>query len=141
MDTYPTGMTKIVFDEVMKGKEQMFPDALLVERLSQEKKIHLIEFDDLLTKKMMAHFNMGKGEASTIAAAIKKKSIIATDNLQGRKAAKINNLSLVGSPEIIIKLFQKNKIDKIKAKEALQILKEEGWFNLYLLEKAEEDLQ
>ncbi|MBI2151396.1 hypothetical protein HYU21_01570 [Candidatus Woesearchaeota archaeon] len=85
---------------------------------------------------------MGKGEASIIAVSIgQNDSLVATDNKQGRKAAQINNIHLIGSIEIIISLYQQKKISLEKAKLSLQILKQEGWFNPYLIEKAMEDLK
>lgn len=141
-ETHKIFVTKAVYDEVIAGKEKMFPDALLVERLKDEKKISLIEPESSITSKLKADFNMGDGEASTVAIAINDKAaIVATDNLQGRKAAKINGISLVGSPEIIVSLFKKKKITGAKAKEGLKILKEEGWFDPNLIDKALEDVK
>ena len=93
-------------------------------------------------EKIKNDFNMGKGEASIIAAALENKGkVIITDNKQGRKAATIHNLPLAGSIEIIIDLYKKKKINSQKALEALQIIQEVGWFHPYLIEKAQEDIQ
>jgi len=135
-------MTKDVFEEVIAGKKRMFQDALLIDRLHKEKKVTLVKADSQVTKKLMKDFNMGGGEASTIARGLtEKNTIIITDNRQGRKAASINDLPLAGSIELIVSLFKKNKITKDKALNALKILKEEGWFNTYLIEKAMEDVK
>lgn len=134
-------MTESVYEEVIAGKEKMFQDALLVERLKENKKLKIIKEDQTITQKFMQDFNMGKGEASIVAIAIKEKeSIIFTDNRQGRKAAIINNLPLAGSIEMVIHLYQKKKISREKAVTTLRILKEEGWFEPYLIEKAMEDI-
>lgn len=85
---------------------------------------------------------MGAGEASVIAAALSEKEIIiATDNMQGRKVAKIFVLPLVGSIEIVVQLYMKKHISKEKAYEALHTLKGEGWFHDFLIEKAMEDIK
>ncbi len=134
--------TDSVYREVIKGKEKMFEDALILERVLGENKIKLIDCELALLKKLSNDFNMGEGEASIIAAGIKDKNlIVATDNIQGRKVAKINNLNVIGSIEIIVSLNKKNKINKEKAINALKLLKENGWFNAYLIENAEEDLK
>lgn len=140
-ENYKLIVTHEVYEEVMKGKKEMFKDALLVEKLAIEKKINLVKTNSALMNKLAKDFNMGFGEASTIAVAIKQKHIVATDNRQGRKAVEINSMHLVGSLEIIVSLFRKNKIDKEKAISAIIILKEEGWFSGYLIEKALEDLK
>ena len=134
-------MTESVYEEVIAGKEMMFPDALIVERLKENQKLRIIKEDPLLTKKCMLDFNMGLGEASTVAIVIKEKgSIVLTDNRQGRKAATINNLPLAGSIEMVVHLYQKKKISQEKAALALNILKEKGWFEPHLIEKAREEI-
>ncbi len=134
-------ITEEVKEEVLKGKPKMFLDALLLERLLKERIIEAVKTDKTLTKKLMKDFNMGEGEASIITRGIKEGSIIATDNRQGRKVAQINNLPIIGSIEIIVNLYQKNKIDQDKATEALKILQRVGWFEQYLIEKAKEDIK
>jgi predicted nucleic acid-binding protein len=85
---------------------------------------------------------MGAGEASIVAAGIEKKElVVTTDNRQGRKATIVNGLSLVGSIEIIVSLYKRKKITYEKAGSAFKTLKEDGWFDSYLIEKALEDLK
>lgn len=135
-------VTTEVYNEVLEGKKKVFPDALLLERLVNEKKIRLLKADTKITNKLMQDFHMAKGEASTIAFGIKEKDVlVVTDNKQGRKAAQIHGLHLVGSIEIIISLYRKKKIESSKAKEAIKKLQEYGWFHSSLIEKAMEDIE
>lgn len=135
-------LTKEVYEEVMAGKPKMFPDALLVERLTRLQKIKLVSVESKLTKKLEHDFNMGSGEASIIAGGIRTShQIIATDNKQGRTAAKINNLKVVGSIELIVALYKSQKISQEKAVAALNTLQKEGWFEPLLIEIAKEDLK
>ncbi len=138
---YKIAVTAEVEKEVLKGKKDKLTDALLVERLVKESKLKVIDIDKKLSQKVADDFNMGKGEASTIAAAISGKCIAATDNRQGRKAAVVNNIPLVGSPEIVVSLCREKMITKEKASVALKVLKEEGWFDQYIIEKAMEDVK
>lgn len=134
--------TKQVYDEVLEGKKKLLPDALLLERLKNENKVKVISSNLALTQKIMHDYAMGIGEASVISIAIKEKEIIvATDNMQGRKVANLMNIPLVGSIEIVVSLHKKKLITDEKAISALKILKEEGWFHSYLVEKAEEDIK
>ena len=134
-------ITPQVLEEVLAGKTKMFPDALLSQRLYQEHKIKTIPADEKVTLKLVKDFNMGEGEASSIAAAFKNKTIVGTDNRQGRKAAQVHNLNLIGSLEIVSYLYQNKIISREKAFAAIKILREEGWFNTYLIEKVLEDIQ
>jgi predicted nucleic acid-binding protein len=142
LGNYNIATTSHAYGEVLKGKEKMFADALLVERLNKEKKIKLVMPDTELFNKLAKDFNMGKGEASVIAACVEEKgSIVATDNKQGRKAASVNALPLIGSVEIVVDLFRRKKLDYEKADKALESLGKTGWFDMYLIEKAKEDIQ
>ena len=124
----------------MKGKSEMHQDAFLVEKLCLAGSISILEQPEVLTGRIRQDFNMGEGEAATIAVAIREQAIAATDNRQGRKAAAINHIPLVGSPEIIVGLFKKKKIGREKALAAVKSLKKEGWFDHHLIEKTMEDL-
>lgn len=131
-----------VYDEVLEGKKKLFADALLTERLKEEGKITIVSIDKSIVSRIADNYNMDNGEASIVAFGLKdKETIIITDNMQGRKAASVTNLPLVGSIEIIVSLCKKKSITKEKAYAALEILKEEGWFHSYLIDKAKEDIQ
>lgn len=141
IEVYNLNITPKVLEEVIKGKDKMHLDALIVEKLKNENKLKITEDNKMITQKLAVDFNMGFGEASTISAAKDKKCIVVTDNKQGRKVALINNIDLVGSPDVIVGLFKKKKISKEKAISALNVLKKEGWFENYILEKAREDIK
>lgn len=138
-----TMITGTVYSEVLEGKEKRFLDALLLERLVNEKKIHIDEnFRKELVQKMVQDFGLGIGESESIAAASETKNrIVITDNKQGRKAAKIQGLNLSGSIDVVISLYIAKKITKEKALSALQVLKKEGWFQDYLVEYAINEVQ
>ncbi len=141
-ETHDVCITSEVFDEVEEGKKKMFPDALLLEKLCKEKKVTVISINASaeLIKKLMLDFNMEKGEASTVGTAIKENWVVATDNRQGRKAAEVYGLHLVGSIEIVVSLYKQKKITQDKATSALNVLKKEGWFDANLTERAREDI-
>lgn len=140
-ESYNIKITSPVQEEVLEGKKKMFPDALLLERLVNEKKIKIVEVPLEKMHKMMQDFNMDKGEASVIARGLQEKELVGTDNRQGRKAARVYGLDLIGSIEVIVSLQKKKKISREKALEALSILQKEGWFSSYLIEQAKGDVQ
>ena len=135
-------ITEQVYCEVMEGKEKKLFDALLLSKLVDEKKILKNNPKGKeMAKKLMDDFGLGKGEAESIAVAIENNSPIITDNKQGRKAAKIYGMALLGSIDVITALYKVKKITKEKAVNALKSLKEHGWFNDYLIENALEDIK
>ena len=141
LGAYDASITRSAYEEVAEGKKDMRADALLIERLKKEGKVKFASESKKTTSRLMKDFNMGKGEAATIAAALKEQKGVLTDNNQGRKAAQVNNLALAGSIEIVVDLLGKGKIGIDKAKSALGTLKREGWFDSHLIEKAVEDIE
>ncbi len=140
-DQHSVCVTKSVYDEVLQGKQKKYEDALLLERLRDAQKIKIVTADEAFVCKLMNDFNMEEGEASTIAFGLANKAIVATDNRQGRKAARVNGLQLVGSIELIVHLVQLKRINKAKGKAALETLRKNGWFDNSLIERALEDVQ
>ena len=59
-----------------------------------------------------------------------------TDNKQGRKIAKIYNINLIGSLDIIISMFKAKKIGKEKAIGALNSLRKYCWFEDSIIDYA-----
>ncbi|MBS3095569.1 hypothetical protein J4231_02735 [Candidatus Woesearchaeota archaeon] len=136
-------ITKSVHREVIEGKEKMFFDALLTEKLIKERRI-LVDNSNVerLAQKLRDDFGLGDGEAESIALSSNMKDkIILTDNRQGRKVAKVYNLSLVGSIDVVVALFKADRINEEKANSALRALKRFGWFEDYLIEQAFQEVQ
>ena len=135
-------ITNSVYKEVLEGKEKSFLDALLLERLVNEKKIAVCnEVKEVLTQKLKIDFGLGAGEAESITLALENTNrMILTDNKQGRKTAKIQGLKLLGSIDTVLALFKAKRITKEKAIGALKTLKEMGWFQEYLIETALEEV-
>lgn len=142
MESYPVYVPDPVSSEVLEGKKNLHYDALLFERLLADRKFAIVGSDTQLTARIMKDFAMGKGEASCISTAIIHKDLtVATDNRQGRKAARVYSLKLVGCLSLVTALYRKKKIDKEKAMRTLLILQKSGWYHSSLIEKAKEDLQ
>ena len=118
-------------------------DALLAEKLVKEGKIRVIKAKNTgIIKKLMNDFNLGIGEAGTLTLALDREcDAVCTDNKQGRKAAMLNNLNLIGSIDVVVSLHKLKRIDKSRVIGALKALKEFGWFHEYLIEKALEDIK
>lgn len=140
---YELIMAKTVYEEILKGKDKKFMDALLTEKLVKEKKIIVkTAINAKLVNKLIRDFNLGKGEAETLALVIGEEcDAIVTDNKQGRKSALMHGLNLIGSIDVITALYNLKLIDKNKAKDGLMKLKEFGWFQEYLIDNAMEEIK
>lgn len=142
-DKYNLSVTEGTYKEILEGKDKKFIDALLTERLVKEDKIKISKVkNNNLVKKLIIDFNLGIGEAETLALTLCRQcGVISTDNKQGRKAAIIHNLNLVGSIDIVISLSKLGFIKKDKAFDALKKLKEFGWFQDYLIDNALDEVK
>lgn len=136
-------ITAGAYEEVIEGKEKKYLDALLLERLVAEQKIKIRnKLNRGVVKKLSADFGLGIGEAESIALALEETDLsLVTDNKQGRKTAKVYGLALAGSVETVVAMHKTKKISKEKAINSLRILKNAGWFQNYLIEKAFEEVQ
>lgn len=136
-------ISKSVYAEVVEGRNIKLLEALLLERLVNEKIVTIEDnVNKNLVEKLRNDFNLGDGEAESIELAMEKQDkLIITDNKQGRKAAKVYNLNVSGSLGCVMALFKLNKIDKEKARNTLKKLKESGWFQDYLIETALGEIQ
>ena len=142
-DKHDLFVTEEVYKEILKGRDKKFIDAFLTEKLVKEKKIKIIDITSTsLIKKLMQDFNLGIGEAETLALVIDKQcDTVLTHNKQGRKTAFIYNLNLIGSIDAITALYKLRSIDKDKAVGGLKRLREFGWFQDYLIDSALEDVK
>lgn len=135
-------VTEGVYNEVLEGKDKKILDALLLERLVEEKKITIEnKIKKEVVQKFTKDFGLGLGEAESVALALESDAVVITDNKQGRKAAKVQGLQLTGSIETVIALHKTKSIDKEKAINAIKVLKKAGWFQDYLIEEAMGDVQ
>lgn len=135
-------ITTLAYDEIIKGKEKKFDDALLIEKLFNERAFRKVEIKNKkLFRKFQYDFGLGDGESSTIVFAIENKIAVLTDNKQARKASKIYGLKLIGSPEIVVSLFKAKAVNKDKAFYALEKLRKAGWFQDYIIEMAMEEIK
>ncbi len=132
---------KVYIEVVVKGKEKSRYDALLVEKLVEEKKIIIEEVDPELTKKMWKLFGLWAGEAEVIALALKTKNSIITDDKKCINSAKANSINFITSLDVVITLFNKKHIDKKKAMEALEMLEEYGWYKKDIIKHYKEKIK
>lgn len=61
--------------------------------------------------------------------------MIATDDDAVRVKKEVLGLNIIGTPSIIMSLFNNRKIGKEKASESITKLRQIGWFNNEVLDK------
>ncbi|MFW6196015.1 MAG: hypothetical protein ACOC5D_01640 [Thermoplasmatota archaeon] len=132
----------IVIPETVKkeatAKKEAF-DSKLIQSLINKGNIIIKPVDKSSTiKELMKDFNMHKGEASVLALFNEQKAeLIATDDGQLIKAAKVMSIPFASSITFLIRSKQKGLIEKEIALEKLKKLEKYGWYKARIIEDAE----
>ena len=131
-----TIIPKRVFDEVTKCKEKNFVDIKIIVDLVERNEIKVIEIKNQKNLEKIKEFNIQGGEAEAVDLYWQENAdYLATDDDNVRKKNLLLNIKLIGTPVIILKLYEKKIIDKNKFVESINKLKKIGWFNHMILDK------
>lgn len=125
-----------VYREIIKGKEKGFEDIKIIEELIAKNKIELKEVKNKRLVEKAQDYNIQRGEAEVVALYWEERAdYIATDDDHVRKKAPILNLTIIGTPAIIISLYKKQKITREKYLQSINELKKIGWFTNQIIDK------
>ena len=127
---------ELVYKEILKGEEKSFPDVPITLNLIENKKIMIKSITDENLIKKANEFNIQRGEAEVVALYWQEKAnLIVTDDDNVRKKQVVLNLSIVGTPALILTLYKKKVIDKNKISQCISELRKIGWFSSTVLDK------
>lgn len=136
----------IVITETVKkeatAKKEAF-DSKLIQSLIDKGNLIVKPVDkNSKIKEIMNDFNMHKGEASVLAL-FKEKNVelLATDDGQLIKAAKVMGIPFASSITFLFKSKQKGLIDEEIALEKLKKLEKYGWYKARIIEDAEKRIR
>ncbi len=131
-----------VFEETVKaGKEKGFADAFLIEKNINDKITVIGVKKGELTRKAN-EFNIFGGEAEAVALYWQEKAnLLASDDDNVRSKKDALEINLIGTPAILLALYNKKFIDSAKALRAIQTLRKIGWFSNHILDKINEEVK
>ncbi|MBS7626978.1 hypothetical protein KEJ51_08125 [Candidatus Bathyarchaeota archaeon] len=132
-------ISKKVFKEAVDDVRQLgFDDVIITEKEIKEGRIKVREVGDRdIVRKLMQDFAMREGEAETLVLAIESRAdLVATDDHQCMKAGMTLDLPLTQAIALVVALFEAGKITKEKVLEAIERLKEYGWYADWIIENA-----
>lgn len=132
-----------VFEETVKaGKEKGFADAFLIEKNINGKKITVMGVKKGELIRRANEFNIFGGEAEAVALYWQEKAnILASDDDNVRSKKDALEINLIGTPAILLALYNKKTIDSTKAQQAIQTLRKIGWFSNHVLDKISEEVK
>ncbi len=133
-------MSEMVKDEVSIKETEENP---LIVKLIKDKKMQVLKAKNWkLIKKLMDDFNIEIGEAETIVLALEEKaSIVATDDRNAIRACKILKIDFTTAIAILIRVFEKNLIDKDEALIKLRKLDSVARYRREIVENAQSRIE
>ena len=115
-----------VKEEVMKGQD----DTIIIQDMINKGKITVKSIKNKKFIEKAYEFNIQKAEAEAVALYWETDAnLLATDDYNVRKKREILNLNIIGTPAIILKLFEQKRINRIKFEESIKKMKSIGWFS------------
>jgi predicted nucleic acid-binding protein len=128
-----------VKQEVIKEEH---PETTIIKELISNNKIKVKTINNKDYYKRANELNIFRGEAEVVALAWEMSAdAIATDDDNVRKKREIIKLRIIGTPAILLTLFQKKKIDKEKLQKAIRKMKEIGWFSSTIWDKIQIEVE
>ena len=127
---------KMVYQEIIIGKNKGYGDVKIVLDLIKMNKIKVKDVRDKNLIKKAEEFNIQGGEAEAVALYWQEKGdYISTDDDNVRQKSTLLDIKVIGTPAIILNLYKKNLIEKKKFEESLSTLREIGWFSNTVIDK------
>lgn len=125
-----------VRDEVLVGKERGYADASLVDSLVSTKKLVVKRVRDRRLLQRAKELNIQRGEAEAAALYWQQQATyLASDDDSVRKKRVVLDLQLIGTPAIVLKLYQERVIDKQKLRDSLTELRTIGWLSSAVIDR------
>ncbi len=129
---------EVIIPELVKKEvlNEKYPDHLIITELIIRNKIKVKQIKNKELIKKANNFNIYGGEAEAVALYWQENgNFIATDDDNVRKKKELLKLSLIGTPTIMLQLYQEKKINKEKLTKAIEMMKKIGWFNNTIWDK------
>ncbi|MFO8109759.1 MAG: hypothetical protein R6U17_04455 [Thermoplasmata archaeon] len=126
-----------LIEEEATAKKDSF-DAKVIRTLIKKGRIQVRDVEEIpIVEELMKDFNMDEGESSVVVLFKELDAdLVATDDGQLIKAAKIMEIPFVTSITFLIRAAQKGIIDEEIALEKLRRLAEFGWYKTKIIEDA-----
>ncbi len=130
--------TEVYKEAVEESKHLGYDDASITEKEVVRKRIKVRSIKaEKTVKRFMRDFAMGQGEAETLVLAMEEEAdLLATDDYQCVKACRALEIPFTQAISLIIALFENKRISKVKAIDAIEKLKDYGWYADWIIEDA-----
>ena len=132
----PVFIREAVLDEIMAGSKKGYEDVGVVEALLRTGKLSRIRLRNKVLLKRAWEFNVQRGEAEALACYWEEKAkYLASDDDNLRSKRLLLNVKPIGTPAIMLTLYQAKRIDKDKLHDSLRELRKIGWFSSAVIDR------
>jgi predicted nucleic acid-binding protein len=126
----PVVIPEAVHDELLVGKKKGYEDVSIVEGLLKAGQLSRKHLRNKALLKQAWEFNIQRGEAEALAFYWQEEAdYLASDDDNLRSKRLLLDITLIGTPAIILTLYQAKRIDKDKLRDSLRELRKIGWFS------------
>lgn len=123
-------------ETVDAGRSHGYPDATVIAESVSDGAIEVQDVTDVDLVERANQFNVQGGEAEAVALAWELDAdLLATDDDNVRRKDSLLGLRIVGTPAILLALFEDGWIDAAKLDRAVETLRDIGWFSAAVLDK------
>jgi len=132
----------LVYEEILRGEDKGYGEVILIKEAVNSKMIKIIKVanSDLLER--ANEFNIKEGEAEAVALYWQEKTdFLATDDDNVRKKAGMLNISIIGTPAVIINLYKSKLITEEKYISSIEELRKIGWFSNQVIERMKMEIK
>lgn len=128
-----------VYEETVDaGRERGYPDAEIIDDAVDAGVIEVAHVDGSSLIDRANRFNIQGGEAEAVALYWEREAdLLASDDDNVRRKRELLNLDLIGTPSILLDLYDAARIDAEKLGRAIDELRSIGWFSAPVLDKIE----
>lgn len=129
----------LVHEETVSiGRDHGYPDAEIIAETVDSGHIDVFDVSDESLVDRARRYNVQGGEAAAVALYWERDAdLLASDDDNVRRKRTVLDLDLIGTPSILLELFDAAAIDAGKLRQALDELREIGWFSAAVLDKIE----
>ncbi len=133
-------ITEEVYREVSVKKDD-YHTKLIQKRVDEKKILKEPIKGKKVLQQIKSDFNLGSGEAETIALCLEKNIDIIIDDKKGINTCKLFRLKFITAPNIILSLYNKKIITKADAQNNITKLREIGRYSEKILQQFMEEIK
>lgn len=130
--------TRVYQETVEAGRERGYPDAQVIVDAVDAGDVRVVDVTDDSLVDRANRYNIQGGEAAAVALYWEQDADrLASDDDNVRRKRTVLDLHLIGTPSILVELFEESRLDAPTVSRAIDDLRSIGWFSTALLDKIE----